>query len=143
MKTKEQPSLNRNDVGFTARRIRTLLVEDSSAMMVLLALTLAKDRRTFIVGAVGDGQKALAYASSLQPELVVTDLHMPGVDGAEVTRRLKERPNPPIVFVVTSDNTPEARARSLAAGADAFLLKAPDLAPRLLSAIQVFFPRWS
>jgi CheY-like chemotaxis protein len=72
--------------------------------------------------------------------LVVTDLHMPGLDGAEAAHLLKQRPNPPIIFVVTSDDTPEARARSMAAGADAFLVKAADLAPRVLSAIQEFFP---
>jgi CheY-like chemotaxis protein len=42
--------------------------------------------------------------------------------------------------VVTGDDTPEARARCMAAGADACLLKAGNLAPRLLSAIQEFFP---
>jgi CheY-like chemotaxis protein len=62
------------------------------------------------------------------------------MDGAEAARRLKQLPNPPIIFVVTGDDTPEARARSMAAGADAFLVKAGNLAPRLLSAIQEFFP---
>jgi CheY-like chemotaxis protein len=109
-------------------------------MMVLLARTLTRDRRTFIVGAACNGGKALGYAASLRPDLVVTDLHMPGLDGAEVTRQLKKQPNPPVVFVVTSDDTPEARARCVAAGADGFLVKAGNLAPRLLSAIQEFFP---
>lgn len=140
MKTKEQPALSPNRGVVTARPIRALLVEDSIVMMMLLARTLAKDRRIFIVGAVNDGRKALTYASSLQPDLVVTDLHMPEMDGAEVTRRLKQRPNPPIIFVVTSDETPEARAKCMAAGADASLVKAGNLAPRLLSAVKECFP---
>jgi len=41
---------------------------------------------------------------------------------------------------VTSDDTPEARSKCLAAGADVFLVKAGNLVPRLLSAIQEFFP---
>lgn len=123
-----------------ARTIRTLLVEDSPMMMVLLARTLAKDQRTFVVGSASDGRKAVGFASSLQPDLVITDLHMPGMDGAELTRLLKRRPNPPVIFVVTSDDTPEARSRCVAAGADAFLVKAANLSPRLLSAIQEFFP---
>ncbi len=125
---------------FPARTIRTLLAEDSPVMMMLLARTLTRERRTFIVGAACNGQKALGYAASLRPDLVVTDLHMPGLDGAEVTRQLKQQPNPPVIFVVTSDETPEARARCLAAGADVFLVKAERLAPQLLSAIQEFFP---
>ena len=125
---------------FPARTIRTLLAEDSPVMMMLLARTLTRERRTFIVGAACNGQKALGYAVSLRPDLVVTDLHMPGLDGAELTRQLKQQPNPPVIFVVTSDDTPEARARCLAAGADAFLLKTEQLAPQLLSAIHEFFP---
>ena len=122
------------------RTIRTFLAEDSPLLMALLARIVSKDKRVFIVGSATDGRKALWNASTLQLDLVVTDLHMPGMDGAEATRRLKQLPNPPIVFVVTSDDTPEARARCKAAGADAFLVKAGNLAPRLLSAIQEFFP---
>lgn len=122
------------------RTIRTFLSEDLPLMMTLLARIVSRDKRVAIVGSATDGRKALCNASTLGPDLVVTDLHMPGLDGAEVTRRLKQCPNPPIVFIVTSDGTPEARARCMAAGADAFLVKAANLVPQLLSAIQVFFP---
>ena len=125
---------------FPIRTIRTFLAEDSPLLMALLARIVSKDKRVAIVGSATDGPKALCNASTLGPDLVVTDLHIPGPDGAEVTGRLKQCPNPPIVFIVTSDETSEARARSLAAGADAFLLKAANLVPRLLFAIQEFFP---
>ncbi len=108
-------------------------------MMKLLARIVSKDKRVAIVGSATDGRKALCSASTLRLDLVVTDLHMPGVDGAEVTRRLKQLANPPVILVATGDDTPEARARSMAAGADAFLVKAGDFAPQLLSAIQDFF----
>jgi CheY-like chemotaxis protein len=108
--------------------------------MALLAKIVSKHERVFIVGAAGDGRKALGYASSLQPDLVITDLNMPGMDGAELTRRLKQLPNPPVVLVTTADVTHEARARCMAAGANAFLVKSGNLAPRLLSSIQEFFP---
>jgi CheY-like chemotaxis protein len=108
--------------------------------MGLLARIVSKDKRVFIVGSAVDGRKAVGNARSLQPDLVITDLHMPGLDGAEAARRLKQLPNPPIIFVVTSDDTPEARSKCMAAGADAFLVKAGNLAPRLLYAIQEFFP---
>ena len=123
-----------------ARTIRAFLAEDCPFLMALLARIVSKDKRVAIVGSATNGRKSLCNASALQLDLVVTDLHMPGLDGAEVTRLLKQQPNPPIVFVATSDDTPEAQARSLAAGADAFLVKAGNLAPRLLSAIQAFFP---
>jgi len=109
-------------------------------MMGLLARIVSKDARVAIVGSATDGRKALCDASTLKPDLVITDLHMPGLDGAKVTRLLRQCPNPPIVFIVTSDDTPEARTKSMAAGADAFLVKSANLAPQLLSTIQEFFP---
>jgi CheY-like chemotaxis protein len=108
--------------------------------MALMARIVSKNLRIFIVGAAPDGRKALCNASTLQLNLMVTDLHMPGMDGAETARRLKTLPNPPIIFVVTSDDTPEARARCMAVGVDAFLVKDGNLSRRLLSAIQEFFP---
>ena len=126
--------------GLPTRTIRTFLADDSPLLITLLARIVSKDKRVAIVGSATDGRKALCNASTLQLDLVVTDLHMPGMDGAEVTRHLKQCPNPPIVFIVTSDDIPETQAMSLAAGADAFLVKAGNLVPRLLSAIQEFFP---
>jgi DNA-binding NarL/FixJ family response regulator len=123
-----------------ARPIRTFLAEDSPPLMVLLARIMGRDERTTIVGSATDGQKAFRSASTLQPDLVLTDLHLPGLDGAAVTRLLKQLPNPPIVFVVSSDDAPEGRTRCQAAGADAFLLITANLASRLSSAIQEFFP---
>ena len=122
------------------RTIRTFLAEDDPLLMALLARNASKHKRVFIVGAVGDGRKALGYAASLQPDLVITDLNMPGMDGGELTRCLKQLPNPPVVFVATADDSREARERCQAAGANAFLVKAGNFAPRLLSAIQEFFP---
>jgi DNA-binding NarL/FixJ family response regulator len=124
----------------SSRTIRTFLADDDPLLMALLARILSKDKRIAIVGSAPDGPRALRNAWSLAPDLVVTDLRMPGLDGAEVTRHLKQRLNAPIVFIATSDDTPEARARCVAAGVDAFLVKAGNVAPRLLSAIREFFP---
>jgi CheY-like chemotaxis protein len=108
--------------------------------MALLARIVSKDKRVSIVGSATDGRKAVWNAPALQPDLVITDLHMPGLDGAEVTRRLKQLPNPPVILMATGDDTPEARAKSRAAGTDTFVVKGGNFAPRLLSAIQEFFP---
>lgn len=132
------PSTPKNRL-FPARTIRTLLADDSPLLMALLVRIVSKDERVLIVGAVSDGRTALARTISLQPDLVITDLNMPGMDGAELTRRLKQRPNPPVVLVATGDDTCEARERCLAAGADAFLVKSGSLPPRLLSTIQELF----
>ena len=113
MKTKEHLPLTWKNGALTPRPIRTFLAEDAPFLMTLLARIVSKDERVSIVGSATDGRKALRNASTLHLDLMVTDLHMPGMDGVEVARRLKRLPNPPIIFVVTSDDTPEARARSV------------------------------
>lgn len=125
---------------FPRRAIRTFLVEDSPLLMTLVARVISRDERVFIVGAAADGRKAVSSSRSLHPDLVITDLHLPGMDGAEATRLFKQRPPTPVVIVVTSDDSPEVRARCLAAGADAFLFKSAGLASQLLSTICDFFP---
>ena len=81
------------------------------------------------------------YASTLQPELVLTDLHMPGTGRRgsrappETTAKSAHRFRGDL-----ATTAPEAQARCTAAGADAFLVNSGNLAPRLLSAIQEFFP---
>lgn len=122
------------------KTIRTFLAEDSPFLIVFLARTVTQDPRVVLVGSATDGQKAISNAPALRPDLVVMDLHMPRMDGAEAARCLKQLPDPPTIIIVTSDDTPEARARCVAASADAFLIKAGKLAPRLLAIIQEFFP---
>src|SRR5271166_3626740 len=82
-----------------ARAIRTFLAEDSPDLMKLLAMVVSKNQRIAIVGSAMDGLKAFCNASTLQLDLVVTDLQMPGMDGAKVALLLKQLPNPPIIFV--------------------------------------------
>lgn len=125
---------------FRARTIRTFLAEDSPLFMALLGRIVSKEKRVLIVGSAADGHQAVSDARSLRPDLVISDLQMPKLDGAGVTRFLKQGPNPPVVFVATSDDTTTAQLRCMSAGADAFLVKGSNLALQLLAAIQAFFP---
>ena len=122
-----------------ARCIRTLLVDDSPIMLTTIARVLEKEGRTILIGAVTDGWLALRTALQSTPDLGLMDLHLPHLDGAEATRYLKLLPNPPIVFMVTSDDSPDARAISKAAGADAFVVKAADLEAQLRSKLEEWF----
>ena len=140
MRIKQLPLSPSKHVEFPERAIQTFLAEDSPLMTALLARILSGINRVTVVGSATDGWKAVCYASTLCPDLVLTDLNLPGLDGAEVTRRLKHQSNPPIIFVVTSDDTPESRARCLTAGADAFFVKGLELPAQLKTAIRNCFP---
>jgi DNA-binding NarL/FixJ family response regulator len=83
-------------------RTRVLLVDDSEAILARAAAALTEECE--IVGAVTDGLSALAAAKSLQPDVVVLDISMPGISGFEVASRLsKAGVTAAIVFLTVQD----------------------------------------
>jgi two-component system chemotaxis response regulator CheB len=107
-------------------RIRVLVVDDSSFMRGVIARTLASDPRFEVVGQAGDGAQALSLVKSLSPDVVSMDFNMPGVNGAEATRRiLAERPVPIVMLSAHTKEGASATVEALAAGAVDFVGK-PD-----------------
>ncbi len=76
---------------------------------------------------VRDGQSALREVESFRPEVALLDLGLPGMDGFEVARRMKQLANPPILIAVSGYAQPEDRARSADTGFVAHLAKPIDL----------------
>ena len=91
-----------------------------------------------------DGHEAIAKAFSLRPDVILMDLSLPGIDGWEVTRRLKRDPQtrgiPIIALTAHALNGDERRARS--AGCDGFVSK-PCLLETLITEIQRILGRAS
>ena len=83
---------------------------------------------------------AVRRVMELEPDLVLLDLQLPGINGLEDTRRVKARPRAPAIIMVTADDTPECRAAARAAGTDAFIGKQHMFA-RLPGAIRKCFPK--
>ena len=77
-----------------------------------------------------NGQEFLNAAAEKQPDCVVLDLHMPGMSGLQVLRRLKATGALLPVVVITAHDEPETRKQCMSAGADAYLRK--PLEDRLL-----------
>lgn len=86
-------------------------------------MSLLKEHDFDVVGAVGDGEKLLASARLLRPDVIVTDLSMPGPSGLDVLGRLKDEHIESRVVVLTMHNDGERAAQAVKAGASAFLLK--------------------
>jgi DNA-binding NarL/FixJ family response regulator len=103
--------------------IRILLVDDQRLMREGLRILLELEPGLKVVGEAGDGQAALEAYADLQPEVVLMDVRMPGMDGVEATWRLRESwPQARVVILTTFDDD-EYVFEGLRAGARGYLLK--------------------
>lgn len=111
--------------------IRILLVEDQSMVQGALAALLELDPAIKVVGRAGNGKQALEQVDELQPDLVVTDIEMPGMDGLSLAARLRQKQPAVPTMILTTFARPGYLRRALEAGVRAYLLKdapADDLA---------------
>ena len=114
--------------------IRILLADDHSIMRVGLASLLSREKDMVIVGEAETGEEAVAKARDLKPDVVIMDLMMPTLSGAEATRQITGRggtrvgasdteETPPRVLVFTSYGTSADLANAVLNGASGVLLK--------------------
>ena len=103
--------------------IRLLVVDDHSLFRRGLIALLAQDGRFEVVGEAGDANAAQTAARKLQPDLILLDNHMPGVQGVDAIAGLKEvAPEARILMLTVSENVQDMAA-GLRSGADGYLLK--------------------
>lgn len=122
------------------RKPRLLLAEDSPVMARQLRLLLAQDFE--VVGLVTDGESILSALESLAPDVLVTDISMPGIDGlAAAERALQAYQDLRVVFITVHDE-PGLIARARALPRTAYVLKA-DAGDALIAAVAaVMDGRW-
>ncbi|KOX13030.1 LuxR family transcriptional regulator [Saccharothrix sp. NRRL B-16348] len=89
-----------------------------------------------VVGEAADGAEAVTLTASLNPDVVLMDVRMPGVDGLEATRRIVASGSPARILVLTTYDVDDSVYAALRAGASGFLLK--DVRPpELVEAVRV------
>ena len=106
-------------------RMQLLLVEDDPTMQATLHRALT--RRGMEVTAVGDGRAALSQWTALQPDAVILELTLPGLDGLQVLQQARSRGLRTPVLILTARGTVGDRVMGLNAGADDYLPKPFDL----------------
>jgi len=103
--------------------IRVLVVDDQHLLRTGTAMVIGTADDLVVVGEAQDGLQALERVGVLRPDVVVTDVRMPGIDGIETTRRITERFPAVKVLVLTQFDLDEHVFGALAAGASGYLLK--------------------
>jgi DNA-binding NarL/FixJ family response regulator len=116
--------------------IRVLLADDQGLVRTGFRMILGSEEDILVVGEAADGLEAVRLASELEPDVILMDIRMPGLDGIEATRRaVAARPEVRVVVLTTFDLDEYVYA-ALRAGASAFLLKDAK-ETQLLAAIRV------
>jgi DNA-binding NarL/FixJ family response regulator len=119
--------------------IKVVLVDDQALVRTGLRMIIDETPDITVVGESADGTDALYIVRRTEPDVVLMDVRMPGVDGIEATRRLRNGAgpdDPPRVIILTTFDLDEYVFAGLQAGASGFLLK-DTLAADLLAAIRV------
>jgi len=106
------------------KKLRLLLVDDQAMFREGLRLTLGQQPDFEVVGEAGDGLAAIESVRRAAPDVVLMDLRMPNLGGAEATRRIKaETPSVKVIILTTFEEDEEVFS-ALRAGASGYLLKA-------------------
>ena len=107
-------------------RTKVLIVEDHALTRTGLRTALDLNASLEVVGEASDGEAGLAAAQRLKPEVAVIDIGLPGIDGIELTRRIRHDLPKTKVLILTMHDMDDEVIGALAAGADAYCLKSAD-----------------
>ena len=103
--------------------IRILIADDHAVVREGLRALIRTEPGLQLVGEAENGEQALALARRLQPDLLLLDMVMPGMNGLEVIQALKREPSPTRILVLTSFSDDAMVFPAIKSGADGYLLK--------------------
>ena len=120
-----------------AERQKVLIVDDDANIAELIALYLAKE--LYETKIVGDGESALAVLSSFAPDLILLDLMLPGIDGYQVCRTIRNTSQVPIIMLSAKGEVFD-KVLGLELGADDYMIKPFD-AKELVARVKALLRR--
>ncbi len=101
-------------------RLSVLIADDHDLFAEALTVILQLDERVEVVGRARDGREAIELASSLRPDVVLMELHMPVLNGIEATREVRHGSR---VVIVTSSTSADDERKARQAGASSYVRK--------------------
>lgn len=105
---------------------RVVIVEDHALTRAGLRTALGADPQIDVVGEAADGLEGLRVIEETKPDVAVIDIGLPGIDGIELTRRLRNAATPARIVILTIQDLDTEILAALAAGADAYCVKASE-----------------
>jgi two-component system response regulator NreC len=115
-----------------AQRIRVLIVDDHAILRQALRQLLEGSNEVEVVGDAGNGREAIAACEKLQPDVVLMDMVMPGLNGLEATRQIRKRFPKTRVLILTGYMEDEQILAALRVGASGYVVKRSDTEELLL-----------
>jgi len=106
-----------------SQKVRIVIAEDHTILREGLRSLLSSNANFEIVGEAGDGREAIRYVEKYKPDLILTDLSMPRMNGMEAIREIKRESPETKVLVLTVHRAEEYILATFRAGADGYLLK--------------------
>jgi two-component system NarL family response regulator len=127
-----EPPLGTSEI---SSNIRILVVDDHPVVRAGLASMLSTIPGLAVCGAASTAEEALQLIDAEQPDVLLLDLRMPGMNGIELLKVIRAKPLPPRSVVLTSYESDEEIYRAIEAGAQGYLLKSTPQA-EIVAAIQ-------
>ncbi len=115
-------------------KVRVLIADDHRLFAEALEAILSADERLTVVGYARDGKEAVAFTEELDPDVVLMDIAMPGMDGLDATREIRRKNLGARVLMLTGSNSRSDVDKSRAAGAAGYVTK-DRIAAELIDAI--------
>jgi DNA-binding NarL/FixJ family response regulator len=103
--------------------VRVLIVDDQLPFREAARMVVEMTDGFEVAGEAGDGEEGVEMTQALKPDLVLMDVQMPGIDGLEATRRIRELDDAPNVVVMSTHESGDYRETALDAGAHTFIPK--------------------
>ncbi len=116
-----------------APKLRVLLADDHAILLDSLRLLLQPTYE--VVATATDGRQLLEAAVELRPDVIVTDITMPGLNGLDAIQRIRQDVPKARVIVLTVDEDPDTAAEAIRRGASAYVVKS-SAAPELFEALR-------
>jgi DNA-binding NarL/FixJ family response regulator len=114
-------------------KIKLIIVEDHALTRIGLKTTLEQSQIINVIDEAESGEEGVKKTLELEPDMVIMDLGLPGINGIEATRQIKEYNSEIKVLILTSHDNDREVIAALSAGADAYCMK--DINPKKLISV--------